>query len=204
MLENNRISSSDVDDRGGTLTTNFQYVDDFENTTHVSQFARNSYLRSSCAGGPSISSANPLRTLNNNHYANLQVEDQVTYNNIPRSDDKKSLFKVPFPTSFKEAKGNESQYRKNGAGPLTKPPPSFLQPKSKYNSASGIETSNQQTSYQEPNFQQFYYKGKKSFPNYLKYQTKPSKLDIHKYLAIYIEFFILQTQLNIMSWSYKR
>ena len=171
MLENNRVSSSDIDDRGGTLTTNFQYVDDFENKTHVSQFSRNSYLRSSCAGGPSISSANPLRTLNNNHYANLQVEDQVTYNNIPRSDDKKSLFKVPFPTSFKEAKSNESQYRKNGAGPLTKPPPSFLQPKSKYNSASGMETSNQPTAYQEPNFQQFYYQGKKSFPNYLKYQA---------------------------------
>ena len=136
------LASSNIDDRGGTLTTDFQYVDDFENNHPAAQFTRNSYLRSSCIGGQSISNAVPLRTLNNNHYANLQVEDQVTYNNIPRPDDKKSLFKVPFPTSFKEAKGNESQCRRNGAGPLTKPPPSFLQPKSRYNSSSGTEISN--------------------------------------------------------------
>ena len=88
------LASSNIDDRGGTLTTNFQYVDDFENNHPAAQFTRNSYLRSSCIGGQSISNAVPLRTLNNNHYANLQVEDQVTYNNIPRPDDKKSLFKV--------------------------------------------------------------------------------------------------------------
>ena len=100
----------------------------------------------------------------------MQVEDQVTYNNIPRPEDKKSLFKVPFPSSFKEAKSNESQYRKNGAGPLTKPPPSFLQPKSKYNSTHGTEVSNQPTAYQDTNFQQLYYQGKHLafFKKYLK------------------------------------
>ena len=154
------LSSSNLDDRGGTLTTDFQYVDDFENNHHGPQFARNSYLRSSCAGGQPISNAAPLRTLNNNHYANLQVEDQDTYNNTPRTDDKKSLFKVPFPTSFKEAKSSESQYRRNGAGPLTKPPPSFMQPKSKYNSTSVGEASTNSIPYQDPNFQQLYFQGR--------------------------------------------
>ena len=40
------------------------------------------------------------------------------------------LFKVPFSSSFKGTKTNSGSL-KNGAGPLTKPPPCFLQPKSR-------------------------------------------------------------------------
>ena len=71
----------------------------------------------------------PIRSFNNNHYANLQIDDHVT-TNIKRAEDKKVLFKVPFSASFKGTKTNGVSL-KNGAGPLTKPPPCFLQPKAR-------------------------------------------------------------------------
>ena len=159
MFENNQLSSTNYEDGGGTLTTNFQYRDNFENNHYGSHFSRNSHLRASTAAGASYPSTPPLRTLNNNQYANLQIEDQMTCN-IQRPDDKKLLFKVPFPTSFKATKSNGAQSIKNGAGPLTKPPPSFLQPKSKYALSLGMESSTHQPMYQESQSQHIYYHGR--------------------------------------------
>ena len=160
-VENNLLSSANYDDRGGTLTTNFQYTEEFENNLYGPHFERNAHVRSSSAGGTSIPSSVPLRTLNNNHYANLQVEDPITCN-IQRQEDKKSLFKVPFPTSFKGTKNNGCHDIKNGAGPLTKPPPSFLQPKSRYASNIGTDLQSQQPLYQDYSMQHIQYQGKNS------------------------------------------
>ena len=159
MIENNQRLSTNYEDGGGTLTTNFHYRDNFENNHYGSDFSRNSHLRASTGEGASFPGGPPLRTFNNNHYANLQVEDQITCN-IQRPEDKKLLFKVPFPTSFKATKSNGAQCINNGAGPLTKPPPSFLQPKSKYASNVGMESSSHQSMYQESPLQQIYYQGR--------------------------------------------
>ena len=132
-----RISTNLENDVNGTLSANYYYATEFENIRYESNFARNSDLRASSAGGLRTSVA-PLRTVNNNnHYANLQIDDQISSNNT-RSEDKKVLFKVPFPTSFNGSKlSGPYNHIKQGAGPLTKPPPSFLQPKSKYASSLG-------------------------------------------------------------------
>ena len=159
MIENSQLPSTNYEDSGGTLTTNFHYRENFENSHYSSHFPRNAHVRTSSTEGASFSGVPPLRTLNNNHYANLQVEDQVACN-LQRPDDKKLQFKVPFPSSFKAAKTSEAHFIKNGAGPLTKPPPSFLQPKSRYSSSAGIESSIHQPLYQESQLPPTYYQGR--------------------------------------------
>ena len=159
MLERNLLPSTNYEEGSATMTNNFQYTDEFESRFDDSAFARNSHLRASSAGCGAPPSTTPLRTLNNNHYANLQVNDPITYN-LQKPEDKKSLFKVPFPTSFKGNKSSNSLHVKNGAGPLTKPPPSFLQPKSKYTTNALPEQPSHQAMYQDSTTHQIYYQGK--------------------------------------------
>ena len=158
-----RLSTNLEYDVNGTLSANNYYAEEFENIRYDSNFARNSDLRASSAGGLRTS-VTPLRTVNNNnHYANLQIDDQISSNNT-RSEDKKVLFKVPFPTSFNGSKlSGPYNHIKQGAGPLTKPPPSFLQPKSKYASSLGggtTEPSNPQQNYADSTTPQVYYQGR--------------------------------------------
>ena len=158
-----RLSTNLENDVIGSLSANNYYAEGFENIRYDSNFARNSDLRASSAGGLRTS-VTPLRTVNNNnHYANLQIDDQISSNNT-RSEDKKVLFKVPFPTSFNGSKlSGPYNHIKQGAGPLTKPPPSFLQPKSKYASSLGggnTEPSNPQQIYAESTTPQVYYQGR--------------------------------------------
>ena len=161
-----RLSTNLENDVNGTLSANNYYAEEFENIRYESNFARNSDLRASSAGGLRTS-VTPLRTVNNNnHYANLQIDDQISSNNT-RSEDKKVLFKVPFPTSFNGSKlSGPYNHIKQGAGPLTKPPPRFLQPKSKYASSLGggtTEPSNPQQIqqiYADSLIPQVYYPGR--------------------------------------------
>ena len=161
-----RLSTNLENDVSGFLSANNYYAEGFENIRYDSNFARNSDLRASSAGGLRTS-VTPLRTVNNNnHYANLQIDDQISSNNT-RSEDKKVLFKVPFPTSFNGSKlSGPYNHIKQGAGPLTKPPPSFLQPKSKYASSlrgGTTEPSNPQQIqqiYADSTTPQVYYQGR--------------------------------------------
>ena len=161
-----RLSTNLENDVNGTLSANNYYAEEFKNIRYESNFARNSDLRASSAGGLRTS-VTPLRAVNNNnHYANLQIDDQISSNNT-RSEDKKVLFKVPFPTSFNGSKSSGPyNHIKQGAGPLTKPPPSFLQPKSKYTSSPGggtTEPSNPQQIqqiYSDSPTPQVYYQGR--------------------------------------------
>ena len=153
IVDANPFESINYEDGSGTLTTEFQYFQDVESNHSDSHFARNSCLRSSSTG-----STTPLGPLNNNHYANLQIDDHIT-SNTKKSDDKK-VFKVPFTSVSNRTKMNGPASMKNGAGPLTKPPPSFLQPKSKYTSSAGMDRMNHQQGYRNSPIDQFYNQGK--------------------------------------------
>ena len=157
MVENKIYASSSR--ASGDIPPSFMLHASRDDGSVDPQFLRNSHLRSSSAGVVP-SSMTPIRTTNSNHYANLRIEDDII-SNVQRQEDKKLSFKLPFPPSIKGYTNNGVSLLRGGAGPLTKPPRCFLQPKSRNVSMTTSEMFQQpQQVYQTAPSEQLYYQGK--------------------------------------------